>query len=147
MPRVALFNMLIGFILILISAMAGTFIAQDLTQAYLNDPESQLAMLHNWQTTILKSAHGHINLFGMLHILFGLTIPYSILSKKIKIFQTLGFISASLSMSIGMLIKSQTGPQLDMGICDVLMGISFSLLFIAIAGHAFGIWCKMSRND
>ena len=73
MPRIATGNMLIGFIFIFLSASAGLFLSTEHVRAHVNGG----AELTSWWIQLSSSAHGHTNLFGMLHVLLGLTMPYS----------------------------------------------------------------------
>ena len=96
MPRIALFNMMIGFTVLLLSASGGTFIAYDMTEAFLKNNDQ----LNTWQMTLFRSAHGHFNLFGMVHILMGLTIPYSQLSVSLKSWQTGMMLAGTVAMGL-----------------------------------------------
>lgn len=138
MSRVSLMNLIIGFVVLFISASAGSFIAQDLTDGFLKDP----SILTSWQTTVLKSAHGHTNLFGMLHILLGLTFPYSAMSLATKRFQTMALFLGTLAMGPGMMINAVQGPSQTMTLTTVLIGIGLSLALISIATHCIGLLMK-----
>ena len=79
MPRIGLLNMVVGFIFIFLSASAGFFLLQSIRVFIIRDNTELLS----WWVQLSASAHGHTNLFGMLHILFGLTF-YSVLNLKTK---------------------------------------------------------------
>lgn len=142
MNRLGLLNMTIGFIIVFIAAAAGAFIAWDLTEAYLVDS----SILNEWQTALQRSAHGHSNLFGYLHILFGLTIVYSKLGRSWKLFQTIGLLAGSLAMGPGMLYRASLGPNPSTDLSGLLVGFGLSLALLAIASHAAGIAYKLSER-
>ena len=142
MPRLALAHMLLGFSLVLFAAAAGAFVAYDATASFIHDPSN----LHSWQFTILSSAHGHSNLFGILHILYGLTCNYSKLSLRIKKFQTLGLILGSLAMCFVMPIRAIMGPEENFDILGIIMGIFLSTWLAAVASHCYGLARKWARD-
>ena len=107
MARVALFNMGIGFLLIFFAACAGAFVSFDMTHAFLRDPN----LLDSWQFTLLRSAHGHVNLFGILHVLFGLTMNYSPMPVQYKYGQTYSLLLGGFAMGPLMMLKALSGPQ------------------------------------
>ena len=80
MPRIAILNILIGWVAIVISAFGGVFIANDLASEFVINSGFQ----DSWRAVITQSSHGHFNMFGMLHIFMGLTMPYSLLSQRVK---------------------------------------------------------------
>jgi len=135
MPRLALLNMLMGFSILSIVAAAGAFIATDLTEAYLNDPE----LIHSWEILLSKSSHGHTNLFGILHICFGLTLPYSQLSMKIKKLQTLFLFLGVVAMGPLMFLRGKVGPAENIDVLEILTGLCLSLALITLVSHAFGL--------
>ena len=73
--------MAFGFFVIVLAACLGTFLVRQV-EVY---EETRQELLSSWGYLLLKSSHGHTNLFGILHILFGLSLPYSYFSIKIKV--------------------------------------------------------------
>ena len=110
MSKIALFNMAFGFAVIAFAAAAGGFIAWDINQIALEGGKE----IKEWTMMLRQSAHGHTNLFGMLHILFGLTLPYSYFSLKTKKRQTTGLILGTIAVSVGMFLQSYKGPSLSL---------------------------------
>lgn len=141
MPRLALLNFLIGFIVIFLAAALGTFVATDMTRLFVHDP----AALHSWNLTLTQSAHGHANMFGMLHILFGLTMSYSVMSMRIKTFQTAGFAAGTLAMSVGMMVRANQMPHEGFDLTGLVLGLMFSATFAALAVHVIGLLKKMAK--
>ena len=141
MPRLALLNMIVGFVIISLAAAFGTFLATDMTEMFVHDP----AALSNWQTTLQQSAHGHSNLFGMLHIVFGLTMPYSVLNNRIKSLQTMGLFMGVMAMGPGMLIRANQIPNNEFDLTGVVIGILLSACFAAICMHIFGLTRKFMK--
>ena len=142
MPRLAIFNFLIGFLVLSLAAAAGSFIAVSITDSYLKDR----AIAASWELLLSRSAHGHTNLFGILHILFGLTLPYSACSLRQKKAQTIGLFFGTVAMSFGMMIKAYSGPSQSGGLWDVVVGGLLSCALLALASHTLGLWQKLSRH-
>jgi hypothetical protein len=132
---------LIGFCAILLAASFGTFVATDMTRLFIHDP----AALQAWNMTLKQSAHGHTNLFGMLHIVFGLTMSYSPFSVRIKSWQTAGILSGTLAMSIGMLLRASQGPVEGFDVTGGVLGFMFSATFVALGVHVLGLIFKLVR--
>jgi hypothetical protein len=142
MPKIGLINMLIGFCTLFIAASAGAFISFDLTQAFLKDP----ALLHVWEITLMKSAHGHTNLFGILHITLGLTLPYSPWPEKWKVAQTIGLFAGVIAMGPLMMIRAYLGPTDSFEPVGLFIGACLSLALLAIASHAAGLAFKIMKR-
>jgi len=141
MNRIAILNMLIGFSAIFLAACAGSFIAFDTTEAFIKDK----ALLESWQMIMLKSAHGHTNLFGMIHIALGLTMPWSKLSLKIKKLQTIGLSMGTFAMSALMTTKSYMGPANELDFLDISIGIFLSAALLSIGLQCYGLYGKLAR--
>lgn len=140
MPRIALVNMFLGFSLIFISAMAGVFLANDITINFISTPE----LNNGWNQLLLKSAHGHTNLFGLIHICFALTLPYNGLQKKNKIL-TIGLTLGSIAMSLGMYCKAFSQPSTDIQFLDLIIGVFLFCWMMAIVSHLYGLLKKITR--
>lgn len=142
MPRIAIVNMLIGFILIFVSSLSGFFVAYNLGEGFKHDPAS----LNSWQMIVMAASHGHTSLYGMLHVFLGLTIPYSVLSSRVKVAQTFGVLVGAFSMSVLMMLRMGRLPQattedyLGFLIASGLM-LSLGALFL----HCIGLAFKLSR--
>lgn len=141
MPRLSILNMLIGFCLIFFAAAGGPFLAFDATDAFIHDP----SIMSSWLFTLLSSAHGHTNLFGMLHILFALTIPYSSLSSKFKKIQTVGMCLGSFGMSVLMVLRANLGPVAEYDFLGGFTGLCLSASLMAIGMHCYGLAMKWIR--
>ncbi len=142
MPRLSIMNMLIGFAVLFITAAAGAFISIDFTRDYLLDPTQTL----NWAAVLYRSAHGHVNLFAILHICFGLTLPYSQLSNKFKILQTAGLFSGIIAMGPGLIIKASLQPSTAIQVSDILIGTLLFAALLSLLSHAVGLSMKLFRN-
>ncbi len=143
MSRISLFNLAIGFLVLFIAACYGAFIATDLTSDFIHDP----ALLNSWSTKITQSSHGHTNLFGILHIAFGLTLPYSIWPNRIKIMQTIGLAAGTIAMGPLMLIKSSIPPHQDYDVASMAIGIFLSFALCAILTQSVGIFARILRRS
>src|SRR3989338_11119514 len=118
MPRIGIANILIGFTVVVIASCGGFFLATEADKAFLLDKQ----ILESWQYTLLKSAHGHFNLFGMLHILMGLSFPYSKISSRIQFLQTCGLFLGTLTMGILLFYRAFSGVPLGRDILGIVIG-------------------------
>ncbi len=129
--------MAFGFLIIFISAMAGVFLVSDIELAFMKDKD----LLLSWMHILQKTSHGHFNLFGMLHILFGLTLPYARHEKKLTLFLTACLVLGSLAMGPCLLIKSfLANESLMRTSLDYLVGGFLSLSLIAIGCHTYSLF-------
>lgn len=142
MSRLGLVNILIGFTVLFLSASAGAFLANDITAAFLSDKE----LLNSWQLTLLRSAHGHFNLFGIVHVLLGLTLPYSPWSLLVKKLQTLGFFLATLAIGPGLMVRAYIKPSSELDAMGLLVGLCLSLGLVTLLSHAAGIAYKIFKR-
>jgi hypothetical protein len=141
MSKTALLNLIVGFIAIFTAAAAGAFLGLEITE------NSVAKMSESWSLTLRKSAHGHTNLFGYLHILFGLTIPYSRLSMRMKNYQTVGLIAGTLAMSVGMYLRSFSQPSTDVDLLSIVVAAGLTLALTAIALHIYGLILKFTERN
>jgi hypothetical protein len=142
MPRIAILNMIIGFAVLFVAAAAGAFIANDLTEAFLKDME----LLNSWHAVLSRSAHGHTNLFAILHVCFGLTIPYSVLSNKIKKIQTLGLFLGTFAMGPLMIARSTLPPSEGFDPLAIFIGVFLSCSLAMLFSHAYGLTGKLLQR-
>lgn len=142
MPRVALLNLVIGFTVLFVAAAGGAFVANDLSEAFLRDHE----LLNSWNAVLQRSAHGHTNLFGMLHICFGLTIPYSIFSDRIKKLQTWGLAAGTFAMGPLMIVRSSLPPTEGLDVMSVVIGIFLSAALAMLFSHSCGLLGKYMKR-
>ncbi len=141
MPRLGVLNIAIGFTVLFFAACAGAFVSFDLTEAYLRNVDQ----LHSWQNVLLSSAHGHTNLFGILHVLLGLTLPYSRLEAKWKAMQTAGLFSGVIAMGPLMMIRSASGPSESYEGIGLVIGVFLSAALITLASHAAALLYRFAR--
>lgn len=141
MSRLALFNGAFGFMWIALAAMAGSFVAIDMTESFVSDP----AALHTWQLTLMRSAHGHSNLFGLLHIGFAATLAWSRLSPRIKLGQTIGLVMGSLAMGPVMVLRSYLAVPIGIDLMGITVGVLLTGSLIAIASHSYALFARLAR--
>ena len=140
MSRLSLINFVIGFTVILIASSAGAFIGLEMTQNEIAKiPES-------WGLVLRRSAHGHFNLFGLIHILFGLTLPYSNVSTIIKKWQSIGLFLGTLSMGPGMIYRSTLPPTDDFDLATWIVSLGLSCYLLAMTIHILGLLLKIRRS-
>jgi hypothetical protein len=142
MNRLGILNMFIGFVILFLAAAGGSFIAFEMTTGFLKDPQ----ILESWRLTLQQSSHGHTNLFGMLHIMFGLTLPYSDLTLRWKTWQTWGLFLGSLAMGPGMMARALVGPTESTDLTGVLVGLGLSAALLVLVSHAGGLMAKLMRK-
>lgn len=141
MPRIAILHMFVGFILIFLSASGGFFLGTEVAEAFIHSPDE----LHSWFLTLAKSAHGHTNLFGYLHVLVGMTTPYAILSPRMRLVEFIGLCSGSFAMSFLMFYRAYGEPEVSLSFMGILTGACLSLSLVAIAIRVYGIGFKLMR--
>lgn len=142
MPRLSLLNMAIGFFVVFLSSCLGVINSFELTSAFLNDPKA----LGSWLMTISNSAHGHTALFGVVQILFGLSLSYSRHRVKIKEVQTLCMSLAPIGMGPLLMIRGQAGPSPSTDFLGIAIGICMVSSTLAILWHAFGLVLKLKER-
>ena len=142
MPRIALINMSIGFFVLALVAAAGAFLATDITDGFLVDK----AIMNSWQHIIQKSSHGHTNLFAILHILFGLTLPYSKLSNRWHVIQTFGLAAGTFAMGPGMLVRAVAGPESGINALDIVLGGCLSAALVTLVTHGAALAARVMRG-
>jgi hypothetical protein len=142
--RISQLNFLIGFAVVFLAAAAGAFVAFDTTEAFINDPGE---LNSSWRMLLQRSSHGHVNLFGVLHICMGLTIPYSALKPKIKLLQTVGLALGTFAMGPLMLIRSFGAPSDKLDVMEALIGACLSCALLALGVHLAGILARYLQRD
>ena len=142
MSKVSLVNILVGFIVIVLASIGGLFLGLE-TKSSLAQDSIQLL---KWKMVMYKSSHAHTNLFGMLHILMGLTMPYSYWNGKIKRWQTWALLSGTLSMGVLMIFRA----RIDMNsrgeeFLGFVMGLGLFFSLIGLTLHCLGLTYKLIR--
>ena len=138
MSRMALINITWGFFLIFVAACGGVFVALETTQAFVHG-----ALTPRWEALLQTASHGHVSLFGVIHVLLGLTLSYtraSVFENKLK---TLGVALGSLAMGPFLLIRGALGPTLSTEFNGVVIGVCLSCALFAIAYHALGLFLRL----
>ncbi len=143
MSRLSILNMALGFFVLFFAACAGAFVSFDMTQAFLHD----LKQLNTWEMTLLQSSHGHSNLFGILHIVLGLTLPYSPLALRWKQMQTIGLFGGVLAMGPGMIMRALAGPSESFDALGLSIGVGLSMALVSIGTHAAALFYKLMRRQ
>ncbi|MCX6119891.1 MAG: hypothetical protein NT027_20340 [Proteobacteria bacterium] len=138
MARLSLVYMLIGFVLVFLSASGGVFIALDLTYKFISNDQAV-----SWLTTLQTSSHGHTALFGVVDILIGLTLPYVIASERMKLIQFYAVVAGSIAMGPGMIARAFIGPEVESDVLGIVMGCMLSAWLFAIGYHIFGLSKKI----
>lgn len=142
MPRLALFNLLVGFVVLFLAAAAGAFLATTITDGFVHDR----VILESWAHLLQRSAHGHSNLFGVLHICLGLTMPYALLSNRIRLLQTIGLCMGTLAMGPLMLWRASLPPTNEYDASGIIIGICLSAALLALGMQIFGLGLKLIRR-
>jgi len=142
MSKVSLINVLIGWIGLVISAFAGVFIASDLSTEFINHSQ----MSETWKSVIIQSSHGHSNMFSMIHILFGLSLSYSVYTNRTKIIQTIFLFMGIVAMGPLMYLRSNIKPTPELGLVEVSIGVCLSLSLLSMCSHCIGIASKIFKR-
>ncbi len=142
MSRIALVNMAWGFVLIFVAACGGVFVALSSTESFINGPG-----VPQWQSLLQTASHGHVSLFGVIHVLLGLTMPYTRASKFENRLKTAGVALGSMAMGPLLLIRGALGPTLSTELNGLLIGICLSCALFAIAYHALGLTLKIGQRS
>jgi len=133
--------MLIGFCVLFLAAAAGAVLANDMTVAFLSGPER----LGTWQVTLHNAAHGHANMFAILHVLFGLTLPYSRVSHTLKVAQTAGLTAGTFAMGPLLWVRAGLGPTENLDLATLATGGFLAAALAALMSHAAGIGARLFR--
>ena len=142
MSKLGLLHILVGFWLIFLASCGGFFVADDQHNSFVQQRPQDLI---SWWMVLQASAHGHTNLFGMLHVLVGLTLPYSMLSVGWKTMQFGGLLLGSFTMSALMIIRSLQVPDPLSDPLGIVMGGLLSCALLAIVLHIIGLSMKWYR--
>ena len=134
--------MFLGFLWLSISAMAGPFLATDLTERYL----AEIATVSDWLPVLASSAHGHLALFGLIQISFGITMPYSVFGEKIKKWQTSFLVLGVVGIGPCMLIRALAGPSSSYDLLGITIGVLLSAAMLALISHSTGLFLKYSKS-
>jgi hypothetical protein len=140
MPKIGIVNIFIGFSVIVLASLAGFFLVVDAEKAFLIDKQ----WLNSWQYTLFKSAHGHLNLFGMLHILVGLTIPYLRIPYRYLVFETIGLSMGSISMGLLVFIRAYMGMPEGVDVLGYFIGVFLTCALGALVVHCYGLAHRLS---
>ena len=141
MPQLGIFNILVGFVLIFLASSGGFFLSINTTEILKNTPEQ----LSQWAIILQKSAHGHTNLFGFLHIAFGLTLPYSRFTNNVKKIQTTGFLAGSIAMSLFLVLRSFNMPTAQLDLLGIVSAVFLCATLAALLSHISGLALKLYR--
>jgi hypothetical protein len=137
MRRIALFNLVLGFSLIFMAASGGAFVALRSTETFLQGVDP------TWQLMLQTSSHGHTNLFGVLHILLGLTIPYSRSNQFLDRIKTFGLGAGSFAMGPLLIARAASGPSVSLDGLGLTIGACLSLALAAIVAHIIGLFSRL----
>jgi hypothetical protein len=130
MSRTGLANMAWGFFMIFVAACGGVFVALRLTETFLVSDFTP-----SWESVLRTSSHGHTALFGTIHVLLGLTLPYDGRTERVRKLKTIGLFLGSLAMGPLMLIRAALGPTLSTEINGLAIGVCLSCALIAVLAH------------
>jgi|GEM_PF-722468 len=147
MPRIAIWNLFFGFMLICFAAAAGAIVANEMTNAFVDAMSGARPSTRDWMLTLQASAHGHANLFGLLHIATGLTMPYTRQGDRTRLVVTAGLTLGSIAMGPLMIWRSMIPPSRAIDVNGMLVGICLTMALAALAIHAAGLWQAFARRQ
>lgn len=146
MQRIAIWNLFFGFLVIFFGAAAGALVANDLTNSFIDSAESLPTLMGKWKLVIQSSAHGHTNLFGLIHIVTGLTMPYVRFEEKIKLGITCGLTLGVVAMGPLMIWRSFLQPIAHYDLNGVLIGICLAAALLATGIQTAGLWLAFQKR-
>ncbi|MEY4631965.1 MAG: hypothetical protein RIQ81_2085 [Pseudomonadota bacterium] len=147
MPRIALWNMFFGFLVVCIAAAAGPVIANELTNSFMTQLETGTAAGRDWMLTLQSSAHGHMNLFGILHVITGVTMPHARQSHRIRLIVTSGLSAGVVAMGPLMLWRSYLQPARNIDASGIAIGVCLVAALLALVTHAACLWQAFARRS
>ena len=140
--KLGVINIIIGFLLIFIASSGGFFIAKWQKDIIINQNPMELL---DWWGLLAKSSHGHTNLFGMFHILFGLTLNLSAHHHHLKVFQSIAILFGSIAMSLLLFIRAYHTPSSISDPLAITIGSCLSFFLLAILLHILGVVFKLTK--
>jgi NADH:ubiquinone oxidoreductase subunit K len=136
MRKMATLNILLGFITLFFLAMSGLFLRKEVVDQYLASPDG----LQSWRYMLMRSAHGHGNLFAIIQILYGVSLPYARSRNIARIFQTMGFFLGAFAMSTLVFLEAQSKPSpIGWSLNQLCIGACISAWSIAMVWHIYGL--------
>ena len=141
MSRIGLLNLAWGFLLIFMAACGGAFVALHATDQFMTGVTSPV-----WETMLQASSHGHTSLFGMIHIMLGLTLAYSKATVRENVLKSIGLFAGSFSMGPLLLIRAAIGPTLTTEVNGILIGVGLSGALVAILYHSIGLFRRIAMR-
>ena len=142
MRRIAILNMAIGFLLVFVAACGGVFVALNSTEAHL-----QGAQIPTWRLLLQASSHGHTNLFGVIHVLVGLTMSYCRSSFFLDKLKTAGLLAGSIAMGPLLLFRAASGPSVSNDSLGIVIGTCLVLALTAILAHMLGLFSRLIERQ
>lgn len=134
--------MLIGFSLIVLASCGGFFVAYDAEKSFMFNGQ----IIQSWPFVLMKSAHGHLNLYGLLHIAMGLSLPYSQIGRRGALGQTIGLALGSFAMGFLLIIRAWQGvPNSQWNILGVFIATALMSSVLALMAHCYGLALKLFR--
>jgi len=135
MSNISRWNLVFGFSAIVFSASGGFFLATEQSRHFVQNAVGD----SSWWFILSSSAHGHTNLFGMLHVLMALTFPYSRFGSRIQAYQTYGLGAGTFAMSFLMVIRSLSKPVIDFDLLGILIGLFLSCSLLSLITQIVGL--------
>lgn len=135
-------NIAAGFFVVGLISCFGAILSFDIADAVARSPTTLL----QWQVVLQKSAHGHGNLFGMLHILFGSTLRYSLLPRKWKCWQSLGLFLGTLAAGPLMWFRSLSPQPGAPDLMTYIVSAFFAASLASIFSHSMAVFFASRKN-
>jgi rhodanese-related sulfurtransferase len=141
-PKYVRANLGFGFGILFLSGCFGAFLATDLDRAFLVQEGS--SQLTSWAFTLAKSSHGHLSLFGLIHILLGLSLPFvPRTSEKSQKWLTSAIGAGSFSMGVLLFIKSWMTPHTPWAnLLGLALGLGLGASLLGLFFHSLSFFKK-----
>ncbi len=142
MPRLSVVNLLIGFMVIVLASCGGFFVAYEAEKSFIFNGQ----VMQAWPFVLMKSAHGHLNLYGFLHIAMGLSLPYSQIGRRGELWQTVGLALGTFAMGFLLLLRAWQGvPSSQWNLLGIVIASALMSSILALIAHCYGLALKLFR--
>lgn len=139
MAKEALVNLCLGFWILVMASFMGVFNSFELTEAFLKGPD----VIPQWERTLFQSAHGHLGLFGLIHIAHGLTLAYSRMTKFVKWLQTVGLFLGCVAMGPLLVVRGKLGPEPSFNGLGLIIGLFLGCAVLGLISHTLGLLARL----
>lgn len=136
-----LLHITIGFCVLFLSAGLGFIVSYDLSNLFMQESQE----IHSWLRTLARSAHGHLSLFGIIHICFGLTLGFTNQKPLLLKIETAGLCMGTVGMGLGLLLRGFAGPSSTFDLLGLIIGTLISAFYAALSLFVFSLFGELLK--